>query len=198
MPRTLETQVYKFSELSNEAKECARAWWREHALNYEWWDNVYDDAKECAKLIGIQIDKIYFSGFSSQGDGACFEGRYSYTKGAVAAIKAHAPQDTTLHAIAQDLQAIQKRVFYRASAIVKHTGHYYHEHSTTIRIDNDNDAYGDIPQDVEEGIKDALRAFMQWIYRQLEREYEYQLSNECVDETIEANEYEFTDSGNIV
>ncbi len=36
---------------------------------------------------------------------------------------------------------------------------------------------------------------MNWIYRQLEKEYEYQNSDECVDENILCNSYTFTEDG---
>ena len=68
------TDVYKFSELDKSAKETAMQNWREGHLDYEWWDFVFEDATEIGKLMGIDIDQIYFSGFASQGDGACFEG----------------------------------------------------------------------------------------------------------------------------
>jgi hypothetical protein len=34
-----------------------------------------------------------------------------------------------------------------------------------------------------------------WLYDQLHAEYDYQNSDECVDESIEANEYEFDEDG---
>lgn len=42
--------------------------------NYEWWDCVEEQFKEQCLEVGIRVDKMYFSGFSSQGDGACFKG----------------------------------------------------------------------------------------------------------------------------
>jgi hypothetical protein len=69
---------------------------------------------------------IYFSGFSSQGDGACFEGTYRYKKGSVKAIKAHAPQDKELHRIAKGLQEAQRPTRYSITANIKHRGRYYH------------------------------------------------------------------------
>jgi len=46
-----------------------------------------------------------------------------------------------------------------------------------------------------ESVQEFARAMAQNLYRALEREYEYQNSNECVDENIRANEYEFTEDG---
>ena len=54
---------------------------------------------------------IWFRGFWSQGDGACFEGAYAYVRGATVGIRAHAPQDNELHRIVDTLQAIQRRNF---------------------------------------------------------------------------------------
>lgn len=56
----------------------------------EWWDGVYEQFVESCTEKGIRVDthdvqtvggktiakpSVYFSGFWSQGDGACFEGR---------------------------------------------------------------------------------------------------------------------------
>lgn len=43
--------------------------------------------------------------------------------------------------------------------------------------------------------KAKARTFADWIYRQLESEYEHVNSDESVAETIRANEYEFTADG---
>lgn len=43
----------------------------------------------------------------------------------------------------------------------------------------------------------ALRDFNRWIFRRLQDEYEYLTSDEQVEESIRANEYEFTEDGTI-
>jgi hypothetical protein len=210
MPTTIEIQVFTFDELSDAAKERAREWWRaaenEHSSFAEC---VLEDAAECAKIIGIDLCQrpvklmgggtrykptIYYSGFYSQGDGACFEGTYSYAKGAAKAIRAHAPQDATLHGIADDLQELQRKAFYKLEALVKHRGHYQHEHSTDIEVFQDGN---DASEAQTEGVQEALRDFMRWIYRRLESEYAWAMSDEHVDESIRANEYQFKADGSI-
>jgi hypothetical protein len=47
----------------------------------------------------------------------------------------------------------------------------------------------------ERDITAALRRYMDWIYRQLESEHDYQRSNEYVDDCIEANDYDFYENG---
>jgi hypothetical protein len=200
--------LYKFNELDDDAKERARDWYREGMYHDDWWDCVYEDAAAIAKLLGIDLMQrpvrlmngttrynpaIFFSGFSSQGDGACFEGTYSYAKGSVKAVKKHAPQDETLHQIAQDLFDLQAPAFYQLSASVEHTGRYSHERCTTIDVSRWDE---NVTNEQEEGIAGALRDFMRWIYRRLEAEYEYLNSDETIDDNIQANEYTFDEDGN--
>lgn len=123
MPETREITVYKFDELSDKAKEKAREWYRDGQLDYDWWEFVYEQADTAAKHLGIDIDRkgkhtpaIYFSGFWSQGDGACFEGSYRYKKGwRSALLHEFGPGDTLneLLSIGQSLQEIQSKQFYK-------------------------------------------------------------------------------------
>ena len=189
--------IYQFSELSEEAKETARDWWRAGGLDYEWWDGVYETAKDAGAILGIDIEDIYFSGFWSQGDGACFVGQYEYKKGALTAIKKEFPTSKELHQIAADLQTVQKPAFYSLSAGVTHSGHYNHEYCTDIVVtDTRLDYYDDsATKDQSEGIEEALRDFMRWIYSMLESEYEYLNADEQVDDALIANGYEFNEDG---
>lgn len=187
--RQVTNNVYQFTELTDSAKETARQWFREASAGDSYYSEcVIEDAKECLALAGFRVDTVYFSGFSSQGDGACFEGAW-YPKDClpVKAMKAHAPKDTELHRIAATMRAIAKRD-KNSGMTVKHRGHYYHEHCTEFGIDART-------LEIEEEIIEASRDAMRWIYRQLEREWDYQNSDENVDETIQANEYEFTEEG---
>lgn len=195
--RTVEKDVFEFSELSEQAKEKARAWYREGALDYDWYDCIFEDAKTIGELFGLYIDKIYFSGFWSQGDGASFTGSYKYRKGAAAAVKAYAPQDTELHRIAAELQKIQARQFYKLEATISSgRSRYCHENSVDIEVAHADSIYRDIG-DTGEALADTLRDYMRWIYRQLEKEYDWLNSDEQVDESILANGYEFNEDGSI-
>ena len=193
--KTIETAIYSFDELSGGAKEKARKWYREGALDYDWYDCLFDDVKHVAGLMGIDIDNIYFSGFWSQGDGAMFTGSYSYRKGSVKAVKDYAPEDSDILSIARNLANIQKKYFYRLSASCKHRGHYYHENC--MSVDVYDDGRYNATREAEDSIAEGLRDFARWIYRRLETEYECLTSDECVDEAIRANGYEFDEDGNI-
>lgn len=214
MPQTKEYTIYQFDELSDSAKETARQWYRDAAQGDNYFaESVIEDAATIADLLGIDLRQsqvklmgggtrmeptIYWSGFWSQGDGACFEGSYSYCKGSVAKVREHAPEDKELHAIADGLAEIQRKYWYKLYAKVTHRGHYQHEMCTEIDVDADQvgDRYQDVTAEDAETVRELLRDFMRWIYRSLEKEWEYQNSDEVVDETIRANEYTFDEDGN--
>jgi hypothetical protein len=44
-------------------------------------------------------------------------------------------------------------------------------------------------------VTEALRDLANWLYRQLEQEYDYLTSDEAVDETLTVNGYTFTEEG---
>jgi len=208
---TTTRELYKFDELSDAAKARARDWWRECGLHDEWFEFVYDDAERVAALLGIDINqrqiesvngstrpepRIWFSGFACQGDGACFDGDYAYKIGSVHDVRKYAPHDTDLHLIALQLQKLQKRFFYQLEAACTHSGRYYHSGCMSVCVGRNRDGWEDVDADTEEALTDILRDFANWIYRQLEAEYDYQMSDDAVDETILCNEYEFDAEGN--
>jgi hypothetical protein len=196
MPRTKEITVYTFDELSDEAKERARQWWREGAFDHEWWDATYEDAKTCFGFLGFAIENIHFSGFSSQGDGACFDGTWSASDVKPGKLQEHAPKDEELHRIAGRIERLASE-FPNASLRVKHSGRYFHEFCTSFDVDMDAEApeYTGKHHDAEEELIEVSRDAMKWIYRQLYKEYDYQNADEQVDENIRINEYEFTAKG---
>lgn len=210
MSHVISTTVYEYSELSESAKARARDWYREASAGDEFYaESVIEDAAHVADILGIDLRQtcktlvdgshrydptIHYSGFSSQGDGACFVGKYSYKKGASKAIRAYAPKDVALHRIADELQATQKRHFYKLWAKCSHNGRYYHSGCMAVEVWHDDDQYRDIGA-AEDEITRSMQDFADWIYRQLEQEYEYSMSYDVVAENIEGNEYTFTEDG---
>lgn len=211
--RKVTSTVYYFNELPTEAaKEKAREWWCKFLFNdgcdYEF---IYEDAAVIGEALGIDLrskqvklmngkyrwePSIYWSGFWSQGDGACFEGSYHYKKNWQKDFPA--PQDEELIAIGKVLQDVQSKYFYKLTARVKHSGHYYHEMCTDIEVEYSGDDYRRVDEDDADTIRECLREFMRWIYKSLKQEYDYQSSDEVVDETLIINQYEFDEEGNRV
>lgn len=208
MPEIIETTVYRLDELTDAAKDKARLWYQGGIAADDWHDAVFEDFGTIAALLGVELKtqavrlygggtrqepNVYFTGFWSQGDGACFEAIYRYKAGARQAIRRHAPEDAELHAIADRLQNIQRRNFYQVTAEITHRGRYCHEHALDIEVTCGGQQTKATAG--EEGIAEALRDLARWLYRQLEREYEYHTSDEGIDEAILANGYTFTAGG---
>ena len=113
--------------------------------------------------MGITIDKVYFSGFWSQGDGACFTGHLGYDADCLEKVMEHAPLDKELHEIATRWVNLRCPELY---GHVKHTGRYYHSNSVSFSIEED--------QEVDENaVIIAAKQLMDWIYEKLEENYNY-------------------------
>lgn len=197
MPTTVtETfEIFKFEELSEKAKERALTW---HVENLEAWyaECVIDDAETIGSLMGWRIDKIYWSGFWSQGDGACFVGRMAYKKGCAKAVASYAPHDVELQRIAKEWQELQRKNFYSIGAKVTHSGHYYNAYCTRFGGFDNRENHGYLENvETEKQIAEIGRDFMNWIYKQLENAYYQETSMENFAELCEANEYRFTVDG---
>ncbi|UGY23785.1 antitoxin of toxin-antitoxin stability system [Bradyrhizobium septentrionale] len=222
--RTITIELFQFDELSDAAKVKARDWYREaSAGDIDFADSIYEDASEIATRLGITFKLrtcqtvggrtftqpcIWWSGFSSQGDGACFEGGYGAPEAregkeawaslsALDRVKEYAPTDEVLHGIAGRLDALQAKCSQRLTAIITHRGNYYH--ALTMDVDaellNADSEAIDIAEDDEKELRECFVAFANWIYRELEEENTYRNTDEYVDDTIRANEYEFHADG---
>jgi len=209
--KIIETKVFQYSELSPEAQSKARDWYRScNDGDSDFAEFVIEDSETCANLIGIEFDSrqvplmngktrgkpcVWWSGFSSQGDGACFEGRWDASDVKPGKLKEHAPQDSELHRIAAEFERIAAE-FPESSFTVKHSGHYQHSRCTYFDVvsgDYEEDGKGDKFNSAADDLIEVARDFMDWIFRQLETAYEYENSDECVTDNITANEYEFTE-----
>jgi len=206
MARTVCKTVYQFHELSDRAKENAREWYRIHGMFEEWYDYTLEAAKEAGAYLGIEIDQIYFTGFSCQGDGACFTGHYRYRPGWRKDLRADFGGSLLepVEAIGDNLQEIQGRFFYGLEANISHSGNYCHEYTMDVETDFEGAPNGadcgwwsDRGDEAHEALNEAMRTFARWIYSRLRDEYEYLTSDEAVDETIEANCWEFNEDGTI-
>ena len=200
MPEIVETVVYRVDELESQGRARAREWYRVQALDPDWHEAVFDDFTAICELLGVALatdavplmggghrrkPRIHFSGFCSQGDGACFEGRYAYRRAAVAEVRRHAPEDAELHRIADALQAVQRKNFFQLRAEVGHHGRYLHELTMEITVELDSSSGQDVMAEDRATVTEALRDLARWLYRQLRREYEYLTSDNFVTDRQE-------------
>jgi len=200
----------KFNDLSDTEKDEVR---RQYEPDYEWWDYVYDNAKEDAHQYGFRIDDICFSGFYSQGDGASWTGSVDL----VTWLEKHRP-DCIKATIMAELIA-QGWVDSKANVIRLNS---LHVHSWNMQLDGAttywhgdcyNEEFADKPVGgngmmarasvktlvenadlntyYEEMMGDALvsvRDYADEIYKRLRDEYEYLTSDEHIAEQFDINQ----------
>ena len=201
---TKTVNLYTFNELSDSAKEKARDWWRESSCDDSFWSEcTLDEAKEQAENMGLDIDKIYFSGFSCQGDGACYTGSWNASRvkvGETAKDWGDSPETKEIRRIASEFEQFAKD-WPESSFSVTHSGRYSHEYCTDFSVslgedaDNNEEITPEQWREASDWLIETARDYMRWIYKQLEKEYEYQNSDERVDENIVNNDYTFLISG---
>lgn len=207
----MEKTEFEITELSERAKQHAYEKWREHAADYEWWDWIYEDFKTEMESKGIAVDQMYFSGFWSQGDGACFEGR----------VKAHEFIDA--HTTEENGMKAKYLLIYEASKDywggdiqISHTDRYYHSNSVSYALvqctyyapdtgifkEMDDNAYEQacnlVLDDWEQLVKDTCRGYMDKLYKKLEDQYEFETSMESFEECSKANEWVYDEDGDII
>ena len=186
-------------KVNSEQRERLLEKYRYINVEYDkWWDCVYADFREDMKAVGINVTNMYFSGFCSQGDGACFEGSLD---------------DTTTyldHHHKDQYPMIRKLLEHGGDvyARCKHRGRYCHQNCTEFSVDCDaltemlpqptefheqiaeqwQEALDAEVSEFEAGVIEQWRTYMQDLYRNLEKEYDWLVSDEAVWDTIEANE----------
>lgn len=193
--RTIRIKLYKFNELSESAKQKAIESLYNINTGYEWYKYTTEAFKENKDF--FDITNTYFSGFSSQGDGAMFE--YSGIN------------TDFVNKIIDSLslpnwkKKVLKHYIY-VSGDGKQRGHYYHENSCShnINIESNNGAQyyrnielliDSVSSTIEDAIIEKYKELAKELYRTLEKEYDYLTSEEAIIETIEVNDYEFTQDG---
>lgn len=172
---TREYNLYTFDELSQEAKDKARAKHIEHneyyflsdcmnnRLHELLEDNHVKDLNDTSKA-GTKPTQVLYSLSYCQGDGAMFEGNY---------------------------------VWNGYTITIEHSGHYYHSNSKNIKI---TDEEGNEPE-TDEPLK-AFEVIYQKICKELEtfgyRFIEEEDSEERFAEDCEANEWTFLSDGTMM
>lgn len=202
----------RFEALSRRAKDAILDEHRDCNVDdgFEWWDGVYENFIEDMKEIGIVVASrpestlrgtyvrpaIYFSGFWSQGDGACFEGRVDDW---TTFIKAAFPNDTEEY-----LPLWTESEAGSPSLSWTHSGRYSHENSCTFHSDFDiNNEYNSEEQPLRYAVREAIVKYaevlvekvfeeaeefikgkMKELYRALEEEHDYLTSDDAVLDAI--------------
>ncbi len=177
--RTIELQAYTFSELSDKAKERAIEWYRESMYSYL---DLSDEGNEELLIDnGFLEPKIMYSGFSSQGDGACFTARVDKDRFLVGKYECLKDADFSLR-------------------IETLSSFYCHERTKRIEayIYQATEEQDALICELEEDVEELRLDLCQQIYSNLQADYDYQMSDENIIENIVCNEYEFDEQGKVI
>jgi hypothetical protein len=175
MAKTVEVDVYKFEELSDRAKEKAREWYRS-GFDYYWGDDNISSLKEWADWFNVKIKNYSLGGSDNRSQGVDF--------------------DLYIDSNVDQLRGVRLWKWMNNQTVLP-------------------DLTGNCPFTgfcFDENLLDKVRDFMKrpWDtdYRELMQDcidefckayaddVDYQYSDEAVDESMEANEYEFDEDGN--
>lgn len=168
----IERKLFTFDELTDKAKETAREWFRTDYPEYEWWDGVYMDADN----IGLKIKEFDID------RGAHVEAVF-IESAEETAHKIEKEHGETCETFTDAKNYLKERDALLEAAPRDEGGDFVDEYE----LDNQLDAL-----DVE-----FLRTLQEDYRIMLQKEYEYLLSDESIDENIRINEYEFLENGEV-
>jgi len=166
--RTIETKVYLFNELNEAGKQNAINLNDVINVNFDWWECTYEDASNIGlKITSFDLDR-----------GRHAEGNFIFeAKDVIDAILENHGESCETYKTATEFK---KKLF---PLIEKESKLEYRNY------------------DLEAEIEDLTDEFLQSILEDysiiLQEESEYLQSDEYIIETIIANQYEFTEEGNI-
>jgi hypothetical protein len=192
---TVELVLYQIDELSEKARQKAidnnRDW---NVDGFDWWCNVYDDYKRELEERGFFAPEIWFSGFCSQGDGACFDAQIDLNEllnwvSDKSKYRHLVPfiEDGTIHA-----------------SIEKNSYGYHYSHERTRYIELEHPFWKErcprsasLCKELQEELEEIRYDLSHKIYRSLEKDYEWLTSDECVEESLKTNEVRFLENGEV-
>ena len=192
-----------YKELSDTAKEQAFKRHVEYAQSndYYWWESIQEYWVEKLEGLGIYTDtnKMHFSGFGSQGDGACFTGSINLKE----FLEAHPDlkkEHVNLYMAVVPFDTRGAACEYYDLELTRHgSTNYNHEKSVHLGSwdlnilpeldDEEGEDYERLIIDAEADIEWQCREYMKEIYRDLEKEHEYRQSMECFLDSVDYQDF---------
>jgi hypothetical protein len=171
---TVETEVFTFSELSDESKESAIAKLYDLNIDHEWWSMTYEDAANAhLEIDSFDIDRHSITGY----------------------FKA-SPEDTANKVISEhgkgcDTLATAREYIANRTKLVE-------KYSDGIQKDivaEDNEY--DFDCDCDDLDNEFLKSILEDYRIILSHEFDYLTTEEAIIETINANAYEFEADGTL-
>lgn len=183
---TISINLYTFGELAPKVQQKVIG--RQRYINVDdayWYEPIIEDWTEELEQRGFEQVKILFSGFGSQGDGACFTATVNIEQ----FLHAHSMQ----RCFREVISATKRGLVW---VTMRHTYRYYFATSTDVQIQYDGDQdIDDALERLQRIIEDARAKLGNAIYKALEDEFFHETSDQAVQDTLVLNEYTYLSDG---
>lgn len=189
--KKIEIKAYTSDELSKDVQKKVLDEHRYIDVDGNWFDPVIENWTKKLASLGFTNAKIHFTGFGSQGDGACFDAEIDIL--ALARACGYAPKEAM--DMKEIIEANDCRMF-----IFELNGRYSHEHMRRLTIEesgNESERDNDTLELFQEKAENLRINLSKEIYRDLYTEYDYLTDNDQVSGTIIANDYYFLANGKL-
>jgi len=204
--RIKETQVFQFDELSDDAKERARDWYR-RGMAYDYYDSEYlvDEFVTILHACGFVPETARNSKrpavyWSTNPTGAAFSASWSSARSdsaasiaARAAIVADRSTDEVLPGIFGRLANLCADYPECYGLAIAGGRDGLTQRSDVDTVNGDCDAEANAGSEFETVVSDLAH----WFACQADADEQWRYSDECVDDNIRANEYEFDAEGDL-
>lgn len=201
---TITYEGYTFDELDEDAKNHVRSWYAEEVLDYEWYDFTIDEMIDGLRPFGLDVNRkdVSFSGFWSQGDGASFSvsiGTNDVIKYLKETKQAKKYWQLYINLLRDNVDLCfdirgNDRWGYSMSLVDFDFTPYGEAFDSDSVYNKVYTAAEKLATDILEFCQDKSSD----LYRDLEAEYEYLISNEQIKESAKANEWLFKKSGKLI
>ena len=189
MVRTEQIKIYKFSELSKEAKEEAieNQGNDEFYLDYEWYNYLHEDFKEELNSVGVDCKGFYWDLYKS-GD---FKAEDLIV----------IDNQKLLESVGLTNWLIMNELRKKKTLIYDISLNEYGEADVEIIFENEDlseKEYKERHKEIigfDEKIRELFDEKFKKFWETISKEHNYLLSEEAISENLEVNEYEFTKNG---
>jgi len=183
---TTTRNLYTLDELSEKAQEAALLALWDLNVDHEWWDQSYEDAANVGvKITGFDLGRSWDIDLEVSDPVATAD----------KILEQHGPTCDTYQEAETYLKARKEAT---ASALQTMEALQEDEYDNEQeRSDTLADAEYDLENTLADLDHDFTKALGECYLQMLHNDYEYLTSEEAIKETIEANEYEFTEGGEL-
>lgn len=173
--RTIKITLYQFVELSTEAKEKAIEKNRHINVDYDWWDWLYEGMSE----VGVKVNSfdIYYKNI----DITIEDSQYT------------AKKTIENYSEGNGLAKISKQFIADRDALIKKLGEGNDIAGYSVKDEFINKYDEEIEYLEEQYRREVSKKILDWLIE----DYEYLQTDEAIEETLIANEYDFTEDGTI-